>query len=64
MEANLNDPTLKNKAMQYNDGANSLSIMFNAVFIPSNIFYESIFIKYNFEKSYSYIWLPFSLSES
>ena len=45
MEANLNCPTLKNKAMQYNDGANSLSIMFNAVFIPSNIFYESIFIK-------------------
>ena len=45
MEANLNYPTLKNKAMQYNDGAISLSKMLSAVFIPSNIFDESIFIK-------------------
>ena len=44
MEARLNDPTLKNNAIQYRDGAVSRSKRFKDVFIPSNIFDESICI--------------------
>ena len=46
IDAKLNEPTLKNNAMQYRDGANSRSIRFSAVFIPSNNFDESICINH------------------